>query len=112
MKKLKSKKDESIKGNSILRWPVNALEAHTKGTHEERISWLLNENEFMYKEIMTAKIFDTIARLKFKANRRDYTDLAEYKALKELFPLWEEVLDEDNRILGLKIGLYDRMEGE
>ena len=60
MKKLKSKKDESIKGNSILRWPVNALEAHTKGTHEERISWLLNENEFMYKEIMTAKIFDAI----------------------------------------------------
>ena len=26
------------RGNRILRWPVNALEAHTKGTHEERIS--------------------------------------------------------------------------
>ena len=98
------------RGNSILRWTVNALEAHTKGTHEERIRWLLDENEFMYKEIMTAKIFDTIARLKFKANRRDYTDLAEYKAIKELFPLWEEVLDEDNRILDLKIGLWDRMK--
>jgi len=87
--------------DSPLRWIVNV---HHTITHDERIRYLWYENEKMYGELLTAKLFNSIARLKFKANRKVFTNLAEYKAIKQCFELWEHVLEEEDRIqlLGLE----------
>ena len=84
--------------DSPLRWPANV---HLTTTHDERIRWLWYENEKMYGELLTAKLLDAIARLKYKANRKVFTNLEEYKAMKLAFELWDHVLEEEDRIIGL-----------
>ena len=88
------KKDLSKRrDDSPLRWPANV---HHTTNHDERIRWLLYENEKMYGELLTAKLLNAVVSLKFKANRKVFTNLAEYKAVKQCMELWEQVLEEEN----------------
>ena len=86
------------RNDSPLRWIANV---HHTTTHNERIRWLLYENEKMYEEVLTAKLLNAVAQLKYKANRKVFTNLQEYKAMKKAFELWEQVLEEKDRIMRL-----------
>ena len=88
------------RNDSPLRWIANV---HHTTTHNERIRWLLYENRHMYSEIITAKLFKGIAELKYKGKRKVFTNLKEYKAIKEAFALWQPALEEEERILDLEL---------
>ena len=94
MKKVFKKDLTKKRDDGPLRWVANV---HHTTTHDERIRWLLYENEKMYGELLTAKLFNAVASLKFKANRKVFTNLSEYKAIKQCTELWEHVLEEEGR---------------
>ena len=81
-----------------LRWPANV---HHTTTHDERIRWLWYENEKIYGELLTAKLLYAIALINRKANHNVFTNLQEYKDKKLAFDLWDYVLEEERRVMGL-----------
>tara|TARA_Y100000590_G_C14854369_1_gene688893 strand:+ start:135 stop:464 length:330 start_codon:yes stop_codon:yes gene_type:complete len=98
------KKDLSKRRNdSPLRWPATV---HHTTTHDERIRWLLYENERIYGDLITAKLFVAIAQLKYISNRKSATNLQEYKAIKLAFKLWHQALQEEREIKDLWLDNY------
>ena len=95
-KDLNKKRDDSP-----LRWPATV---YCNTTHKDRISWLRFENEYMFGDLLTAKLFVDIVTLKYNAQRKVFTNLEEYKAIKKAEEMWQYCLDEQQRIsdLGLE----------
>ena len=89
-KDLNKKRDDSP-----LRWRATV---HCSTTHKERIHWLRFENEHMFGDLLTAKLFVDIATLKYIGKRKVFTNLEEYKAIKEAEEMWQYCLDEKQRI--------------
>ena len=89
-KDLNKKRDDSP-----LRWPATV---HCSTTHKERIHWLRFENEYMFGDLLTAKLFVDIATSKYTGKRKVFTSLEEYKVIKEAEEMWQFCLDEKQRI--------------
>ena len=95
-KDLNKKRDDSP-----LRWRATV---YCNTTHKDRISWLRFENEYMFGDLLTAKLFVDIVTLKYNAKRKVFTNLEEYKAIRKAEEMWQYCLDEQQRIsdLGLE----------
>ena len=89
-KDLNKKRDDSP-----LRWRATV---HCSTTHKERIHWLRFENEYMFGDLLTAKLFVNIATLKYNSKEKVFTNLKEYKAIKEAEEMWQYCLEEKQRI--------------
>ena len=87
------KRDDTKKrDDSPLRFEATV---HCFDWHEGRISFLRHENEYMFQDLITAKLFLAIATIKRNSKNKAFTDLAEYQAVKEATQLWQYCLDEE-----------------